>query len=524
MQDRKGDGVAARKIPVGIQSFEKIRTDGFLYVDKTEYVYHLVHHNASCFLSRPRRFGKSLLLSTLKAYWEGRKELFSGLAIEKLEEDKCNAWKAYPVFSFDFNGENYQEKGALERRLTFLLEKWEKAYALDGAQSSLGARFRNLLIRAGDTTGLPCVILVDEYDKPLLEDMDHREMQEHNRDVLSDFFGVLKSCSDSIRFSFVTGVSRCNDLDLPGDISLDEEYACVCGLTDAEIRTVFGEEIDALCNRQHLGREEGLEKMKKWYDGYHFAPCSQSVYNPFSVLKCFFSKSFGSYWFGTGTPDLLIRKLRETDFDVQRLTEGTLYADERTLKSTTCDAADPVPLLYQTGYLTIAGYDHDRDRYALGFPCEEVKYAFLESLLSAYTPNANAANGLDIFTLDEHMGRGNLEGIRDVLTGMVACIVPGGIPLDHCMRMVIFLVFTLLGRFLECELHTFSGYIGCKVKTREYAYVFGFRMDGTAEEAPEKIEEKQSVLPFRVDTRKLYRIGVAFDSKSRMLTEWEVEE
>ncbi|MBR3306131.1 MAG: AAA family ATPase [Lachnospiraceae bacterium] len=410
------------KLPVGIQSFEKIRTQDFIYVDKTAYIYQLVRDSVPYFLSRPRRFGKSLLLSTMKAYWEGRKELFSGLDIERLEEGNAEAWKPHPVFYFDFNGSNYQIESGLSDILDEHLRRWEKEYPVSEVGQSLGERFRNLIIAAQKKTGLRSVVLVDEYDKPLLDVIDNERMREHNKEIFKGFFSTLKSFDEYIQFVFITGVSKFHkvsifsDLNQLNDISLDEDYALMCGITEEELKTYFEEEIENVSKRRSLTVEECLAVLKQKYDGYHFYPGIKGVYNPYSVLKALLSKDFGSYWFETGTPAFLLKKLKDRDFDLRKFTDMTLYASEGMLKDYTGEGEDPVPLLYQTGYLTIADYDDTGREYTLSFPNEEVKYGFYESLLPAYAPAGTGGTGADIFTLDEYVENGNTEGIRNVLT------------------------------------------------------------------------------------------------------------
>lgn len=383
------------KLPVGIQNFEKIRNENYLYVDKTEYLYQLIHNSVPYFLSRPRRFGKSLLLSTMKAYWEGKKELFSGLAIEKLEENNWDAWKPYPVFYFDFNGEDYED-ASIEEVLDQQLSEWEEIYGDKYKSRTLGYRFQKLMEAAYTKTGLRCVVLVDEYDKPLLEAIENREREEHIKKVFKGFFSRLKKADEFIQFIFITGVSKFHkvsifsDLNQLNDISLSKKYAGICGITDAELNTCFKEDIKSLAEEQGITQKECLVQLKKTYDGYHFHPNGTSVYNPYSLLSAFLAGEFGSYWFETGTPTFLVNRLREICFDIRKFTDHTIYASESTLKDYTGDMTDPIPLLYQTGYFTIVDYDRDRKRYTLSFPNEEVKYGFLESLMPSYVPNANA--------------------------------------------------------------------------------------------------------------------------------------
>ena len=521
-----------RKLPLGIQGFESLRNDGYVYVDKTEYIYHLVHEGKPYFLSRPRRFGKSLLLSTLKAYWEGKKELFGGLAIERLQN--ADAWKAYPVFYFDFNGVNYQEKGSLERALDFRLQEWEAEYSMeiDRNRFTLSERFQKLLKGVTKQTGARCVVLVDEYDKPLLDIVEKPDLQEHNREVFKGFFSTLKSYDEYIQFVFITGVSKFHkvsifsDLNQLNDISLDEDYACLCGITEEEIKHSFAKELETLSQRRKCSIDECMCELKKQYDGYHFHPDAEGVYNPYSLLKCFFSKDFGSYWFETGTPTFLIRKLKEVVFDVRKFTDRTLYASEGTLKDYTGDSLDPVPLLYQTGYLTIVDFDRVAREYTLAFPNEEVKYGFIECLMPEYVADCGAGSGNDIFTLRRYIERGDLESLKEVLTSLFANITYTlkEDPFEHYFQAVIYLAFTLLGKLVVCEMHTYTGRIDCKVETKNYIYLFEFKRDDTAEAALAQIDTKDYALPFIADSRKLYKVGVSFDSKTRKLSGWEVSE
>ena len=394
-----------RKLPIGIQGFRSLRDDGYMYVDKTEYIYNLAHTGKQFFLSRPRRFGKSLLLSAMRTYWEGEKEYFEGLKILELEKDNPNAWKRYPVFYFDFNGQNYQVEGALEETLDLQLKRWEDSYGIVAENSSLAGRFQKLLITANEKKGLRCVVLVDEYDKPLLDLVDNKDLQEHNKAVFKGFFSTLKSFDEYIQFVLITGVTKFHkvsifsDLNQLLDISINEKYAGICGITQEEMLYYFQPEIKDLAEKQEYTVEHTIEKLKSWYDGYHFHPNGVGVYNPFSLLSAFFEKDLGAYWFTTGTPTFLLKKLKEESFDIQKFTDGTLYASENALKDYTGDSLDQIPLLYQTGYLTITDFDREAREYTLSFPNEEVKYGFIESLLPLYVEKAGPGTGLDIFTL-----------------------------------------------------------------------------------------------------------------------------
>ena len=521
-----------RLLPIGIQSFEKLRENHCVYVDKTEYVYRLVHDIAPFFLSRPRRFGKSLLLSTLKAYWEGKKELFRGLAIEKLEETNPDAWKKYPVFYFDFNSDNYHAVHSLENVLDAHLSEWEFEYSISDKSKSYTQRFRRLLKTARSQTGLRCVVLVDEYDKPLLDLMENSELQEHNKAVFKGFFSILKNCDEYLQFVFITGVTKFHkvsifsDLNQLNDISLNKLYSGICGITEKELKQYFAIEIKSLAEEQNISENECLKQLKFSYDGYHFHPDGAGIYNPYSLLKSFYDKEFGAYWFETGTPTFLVRQLRAIKFNPHRFTDKTLYASASMLKDYSAENPDPIPLLYQTGYLTIADYDSVGREYTLTFPNDEVKYGFLENLMPEYVSDCGSGSGIDIFTLRRYIEHGELESIRNVLTALFARITytASDTLFEHYFQAVIYLVFTLLGKFALCEMHTFTGRIDCKVETKKFIYLFEFKRDESADKALQQIEDKSYALPFVADGRKIYKIGVSFDSGQRILADWKVKE
>ena len=521
-----------RRLPTGIQSFVKLREEHFVYVDKTEYIYHIAQAAAPVFLSRPRRFGKSLFLSALRAYWEGRKDLFEGLAIERLEADNPDAWKKYPVLYIDFNFGNYHQDNNLEEVLDVHLKEWEEEYGISNTAESLGVRFNNVIKTAHKKTCLRCVVLVDEYDKPLLDLIDKPDRQQQCKDILKGFFSTLKSRDEDIRTIFITGVSKFHkvsifsDLNQLRDISLTEEYSGICGITESEIKEYFAAEIAEMAQKNSMTEEECFSKLKKQYDGYRFHQNGVNIYNPFSLINAFCDKGFGRYWFETGTPTFLIRQLKNTDFDVRKLTDHTIYADESLLKDYSAENPDPIPLLYQTGYLTIADYSPESCEYTLSFPNNEVKYGFLQNLMPIYVSDCGSGSGLDIFTFRRYIIRGDVENIMKVLTALFARITytREDDPFENYFQAVIYLVFTMLGQFTECEMHTFSGRIDCLVQTKEFVYLFEFKRDESAEKALQQINEKDYTLPFAADSRKMYKIGVSFDSKKRMLAEWKAEE
>lgn len=525
----------SRKLPIGIQSFEKLRDEHCLYVDKTRYLYNLVHTSSQVFLSRPRRFGKSLFLSTLKAYWEGRKDLFEGLWIFEQEEKNGYDWKKYPVFYFDFNKKNFHKSSALEEVLDEHLRDWEDIYGKERQKESLEERFRFLLEKSHEQTGLRCVVLVDEYDKSLLETLTEDEIQKHNKAVFKGFFSTLKSYDEHLQFVFITGVTKFtkisifSDLNQLTDISVTPNYSEICGITQDEIHRVFDPEVKALAKENNLTFEQCLLKLKQMYDGYHFCDNSEGVYNPFSLLNAFSMKKFRSFWFETGTPTFLIEKLEQDNFDAKQFTAQTIYKNERELLDYRAENTDPVPLFYQSGYLTIKDYDERRGRYTLGYPNEEVKYAFIESLAPSYLHDKNG-NGIDIFTFDDCIEEGRLDEVMDIFISIFARIPYVSVSdnaekiMERDFQNVIYIVFMLLGKYVHVEMHTALGRADCVVETEKYIYIFEFKRDGSVSEALYQIEEKGYAKPYTADKRKIFKIGVNFSTKNRNVLEWKVGE
>ena len=522
---------AVRKLPIGIQDFEKIRDGDFLYVDKTDYLYELVHGGKPYFLNRPRRFGKSLFLSTLRAYFEGKKELFKGLKIEELESENKDAWQEYPVFYFDFNKKNFKESSALESLLDEHLRSWETVYGDQDADRSLEERFRHVIEKAVEKTGKTAVVLVDEYDKPLLEGADV-EMIEHNKAVFKGFFSTLKSYDRYLKFVFITGVTEFSkvsifsDLNQLNDISLDYKYSEICGITESELLACFEQEIGSLATNNQMTNEECLTELKKMYDGYHFHYDGEGVYNPFSLLSAFDKKEFGMYWFSTGTPTFLINKLKESGFDAKQITEGNIYADANVLTDYRYDNPNPVPLFYQTGYLTIIGYDRKYMSYQLDYPNDEVRYGFLNSLAPVFLQDEKSPNPLDIRSFGMDIERGATDSLRDRFTALFARLpYPNDEKIvEQNFQNVVYIVFMLLGQYTVTELHSAKGRADCIVETDDYVYIFEFKRDSTADEAIKQIDDMGYAKPYAVDNRKLIKIGANFDSKERNLDGWKVVE
>ena len=525
-----------RKLPIGIQSFEKLRTDGFVYVDKSAYIHELACSGVPVFLSRPRRFGKSLLVSTLRAYFEGRRDLFGGLEIERLEGDGPGSWVARPVFSISFNGAVYQQEGGLEGKLEALLRDFEERWGDDRSDLAPGPRFQRVLELAHRKSGHRVVVLVDEYDKPLLDAMADEGLLEHNRAVLKGFFSVLKKADEHLKFVLITGVTKFSkvsifsDLNQLRDISLSRNYAAICGMTEEELLRGFGPELGAVAEELGTDSEGCLAALRAKYDGYCFHPggpgregSGRRVYNPFSLLNALEERRLGSYWFETGTPTFLVRRMRDAGLDPRRLTDGTIYATERRLSDYRADDPDPVPLMFQAGYLTIGAADQRGGRYALSVPNGEVRDGLVESLLPTWAPGYSESRGTDVFTLLDLVEAGDTEGMRDVIAALFASVpyTRADDPFENYFQAILWLVFALLGRYVSCEVRQARGRVDCVVEARGHVYVIEFKRDGTAAEALAQAEARGYAAPFAADRRELHLVGCAFDSRTRLLSDWE---
>jgi hypothetical protein len=515
--------VNLRKLPIGIQDFEKLRTNGFLYADKTAYIYRLAVESAPYFLGRPRRFGKSLLLSTLKAYFLGKKELFEGLAIAELEKD----WMEYPVFHLDMNLESYTGLASLESAIGSNLRPLENRWGKDLEEDTPSARFAGLIRRAYEQTGKKVVVLIDEYDKPLINTMEEPALHDAMRKALKGFYGVLKSADAYLRFVMLTGVTKFSqvsifsDLNHLKDISLDEKYAGICGISESELVNIFEPELRELADKTEASYEEILAEMKKRYDGYHFSKDGDGMYNPFSVLNTFSSMDFRDYWFKTGTPTFLVNRLKRDNFDIRNL-DGDVTVPARSITDYRVDGNDPVPILYQSGYLTIKGYDKEFDEYTLGFPNGEVEYGFLYELLPAYAPQ-DMRGDFSVGRFIEDLRAGNVDGFMTRLRAFFADI-PYELndKTERHYQTVFYLVFKLMGQFVETEQRSAAGRADAVVTTADTVYVFEFKLSGnaSAEDALKQIDDKGYLIPFTAGSRNLVKIGAEFNVAERTLSRW----
>ena len=513
----------AKRFPIGIQDFEGLRIDGYYYVDKTALVYDLANTNKYYFLSRPRRFGKSLLVSTLKAYFLGKKELFEGLAMADLEKD----WTTYPVFHIDFVGRSYNEIKDLYYRLENLVSEWEDLYGKSEAELDLHERFKNLIKAAYDKTGKQVVILIDEYDKPLIDNIDHPEMQARMRDFLSGLYGNLKSMDSYIRFGFLTGVSRFSHLNIFSavnnlqDISFLKKYNSICGITRSEMLSNFDEDIEEMAVNNNLTKEATIARLEEMYDGYHFAPGTEGIFNPFTLINALQSGEFTQSWSNSGTPSFLIKMVESGTLDLMHLQH--LDTDLEIISESDPTLQTPEALLYQTGYLTIKSAN-EYGVYTLGFPNREVKSSFLTFLFPFYQKR-DMGSRVMLREVRMFMDRGDLQSFMGIITAFFKGVNYETMKLDYERQFqnILYTIFYFAGCDVENEFHTSDGRIDCIVRAKTAIYIFEYKLDGngTADDALRQIDEKGYALPFAGDERKVVKVGVVFSRDTHTLQEWK---
>lgn len=528
--------------PIGIQDFQKIIANNMVYVDKTDLVYQLVSNFGVYFLSRPRRFGKSLLVSTIKYYFQGRSDLFKGLKIDKLEHN----WDQYPVFEIDFNGKDYTEADALSDTLELSSTNWESGYGRNAAAKTLGDRFAYVLHQAHVKRGKQCVVLIDEYDKPLLDVMDtglkttvdgnEMTIEERNRNILKGFYSVFKLADADLRFVFLTGVTKFAQVSVfsgfnnARDISMNPDYDAICGITEDELGTVFHSSIESLAKANDMSYDETKQLLKETYDGYHFSKAMTDIYNPFSLLNCFADKDVNEYWFATATPTYLVRLLAHRHGDMQDIVKGEYRDDEFVNYRVTVEA--PVPMIYQSGYLTIKGYDRRKKRYRLDFPNKEVSSGFLTMEAASYFKNDDNRMSSWVDDASIALEDGKIDEFHDMLYDFIASI-PYSTRFDNSsdshekqFQYTVFLILRLISSQESLVLHekeNSQGRADCILETPNFVYIFEFKLDHPADEALHQIEAKGYAEPYTHDSRKVYRIGCTFSSETGRVSDWKVE-
>ena len=528
------------KYPIGVQDFEKIISDGYVYVDKTDLVYRLVNEGSIYFLSRPRRFGKSLLVSTLKHYFLGHRELFKGLAIDGLETE----WNEYPVFHLSFGGVNFSNSSAIDESLSMFIENAEKEYGIEERFKDYGIRFAAVLKAAHEKTGRRCVVLIDEYDKPLLDVMDTElrvtdsdgnslRLEEYNRNVLKGFYSVFKDADPDLKFVLLTGVTKFSQVSVfsgfnqPDDISMDSRYEALCGITLEEMLDVFHEPIHELAQKYKTDYDGMVEMLKKRYDGYHFSKKMTGVFNPFSLLNCFDKLEMRNYWFATGTPTYLMRLLAHSDKNINELVGK--YYEESQFIDYKADVERPLPMIYQSGYLTVKEYDIDTRYYLLDFPNEEVRSGFIDMLASSYFSSGEMVSSW-IFDVNRDLRGGKIEEFMRKMTSLLSSVTyrfqrkQDAFECERYFQYTFYLIMQMIGHYnTMVEKETSEGRIDCVVECANYVYVMEFKKDGSAQSALEQIMERGYTKPYLADKRKVFSIGVNFSSEKGTIEEYVFE-
>ena len=513
-----------RLYPIGIQTFSKIREGNYLYIDKTEYVYRMTHSASSyMFLSRPRRFGKSLLTSTLHSYFSGRKELFHGLAMEKLEKE----WTEYPVLHFDMSTAKHANSEQLLQELNLKLYGYEQIYGRLEEEVNPNQRLMGLIKRAYEQTGKKVVVLIDEYDAPLLDVVHERENLDVLRNIMRNFYSPLKACDPYLRYVFLTGITKFSQLSIFSElnniknISMDEPYAAICGISEDEIRLQMKDDLGGLAKKLEITPEEALMKLKENYDGYHFTSPSPDIYNPFSLLNAFADGKFGSYWFGSGTPTYLVKMLDK--FGVKPSEIG-----RRQLKSSVFDAptetmTDAVPLLYQSGYITIKDYNKMLDLYTLDIPNKEVRLGLMESLLPYYvnnkTPEATTMVAYLFYDIQNGDMDAALHRLQEFLSTIPYC---DNTRFEGHYQQVFYIIFSLLGYYVDVEVRTPRGRVDIVLRTKTTLYVMELKLDKSAGEAMEQIDLKNYPERFALCGLPVVKVAVSFDSERCTIGDWEI--
>ena len=513
-----------RHYPIGIQNFGELRNNNCVYVDKTGLIYRLTHTNKVYFLSRPRRFGKSLLVSTLEAYFLGKKELFKGLAMESLEKE----WNTYPVLHVDFSGSKYNSVDNLKAAVNKQLLLWERVYGREEGDTTFSLRFESVIRRAYEQTGQQVVVLIDEYDSPMLDSNNDYETQKEIRNIMRDFFSPLKKSDPYLRFVFLTGISKFSQMSIFSElnnlqnISMRDDYSAICGITEQELRTQLQIDIEQMAQANNETYEEACIHLKQQYDGYHFSENCEDIYNPFSLFNAFAQKKYANFWFSTGTPTFLIDILQECDFDIRELDGTTATAEQFDAPSDRI--TDPLPVLYQSGYLTIKGYDPDFQIYTLTYPNKEVRKGFIESLMPAYVHLPARENTFYVVSFIKDLRAGKLNECLERLKSFFASI-PNKLnnKEEKHYQTIFYLFFRLMGQYVDAEVDTAIGRADVVVKMQDTIYVFEFKVDGTPEEALAQINSKGYAIAYEAGTRKIVKAGVNFDSATRTIGEWKIE-
>ena len=512
-----------KRLPVGIQTFSEVIDLDCLYIDKTEYIWNMIHLSKYIFLSRPRRFGKSLLVSTLQAYYEGRKDLFKGLFIETVEKD----WTEYPVLRFDMSLGKHMEKDQLERYLLYILGENEKRFGVISDSQDPNVRLKNLISSVYDKTGKKVVILIDEYDAPLLDVVHEKETLPMLRNVMRNFYSPLKASDPYLQFVFLTGITKFSQLSIFSElnnlknISMRPDFAGVCGITEEEMLTQMTDYIDDFAEAHQITRKETIEGLKKQYDGYHFTWPSPDIFNPFSLLNAFQDHDYTNYWFSSGTPTYLIEMLRKFNVVPSKIGGGKVLAS--TFDAPTENMKSIIPLLYQSGYITIKDYNSASRLYTLDIPNGEIRVGLMESLLPNYVHEYTDDGGTTI-------GEMYLALLNDDLNEMFRLLQAYLLTVPYCdnanseghYQQMLYVIFSLFGRYVDVEVHTPTGRVDIVMKTAKELYLFELKLNMSAEAAIKQIDLKDYASKFALSNLPIVKVGINFDPERRTLSDWNI--
>ncbi len=529
-----------RELSTGEQRFDILRKRGLIYVDKTMFIHPLLRSAGFYFLSRPRRFGKSLFLSTLKAYFEGKKECFKGLYLEKWEEEQAaqegrEAWQEYPVLYLDLSSETFKVLFDLENILNVQLAAWEQLYGRNEVEQTYASRFKGVIQRAYEKTQKQVIVLIDEYDKPLLLTLEEgmEELNNEYRKILKGFFSVLKSSDPYLRFVFITGVSRFSkvslfsDMNHLNDISLNRDFSAVCGITEKELYENFKPEIAALAKEKKYTLKKTKERLRQEYDGYLFVVGSEHVYNPFSILNAFSNKDLRDYWFLSGTPTFVVHYLKKAHYYLPNL-ENNVEMDMSSLSDYRVDAASPIPILFQAGYLTIKSYNPESDLYCLGYPNNEVKFGLIRNLLPSYSNLDTTKVQHFVWQFYEKVCKGDVEAFMEDISSILENIPYSSESKEEVKwreqnyQIAVSLIFQFMGMYTQTEVHSAKGRADCVVHTQDIIYIFEFKLwsAGTAEEALAQIQAQEYYKPLLLQGKQVVLIGTSFDEEKRNIKEY----
>ena len=528
------------KYPIGIQSFDQIIEDGYVYVDKTDLVYKLVKEGKIYFLSRPRRFGKSLLISTLKSYFQGKKDLFKGLAIDKLETE----WAEYPVFHIDFNGGFFDKDGELQKRIMGYVETWESQWGKDPFNEEIGMRFAYVLKQAHAKTGKRAVVLIDEYDKPLLDVIDtgnkgvlngeETKLEDIHRGMLKALYGVFKLADSDLQFVLLTGVTKFSQVSVfsgfnqPDDISMSGKYEALCGITKDELLSVFDEPIHELAAKLRRSYEDTVALLKKKYDGYHFGDEMIDIFNPFSILNCFNKLQLRNFWFASGTPSYLVRLLAHCNENINELVGK--YYDASQFIDYKADVEQQLLIIYLSGYLTIKDFNERLYTYKLDFPNEEVRNGFIDAVASGYF-KGNQSPTAWIIDVTTSLEKGDTAKFEKLMTSLLSSISyrfqrkQDQMECERYFQYTFYLIVKMLGFYnAVAEKETSEGRIDCVVECPDYVYIIEFKLNGSAEAALNQIDEKGYAKPYAADSRKVIVLGINFSSEKGTIDGFRTKE